>query len=363
MQRYAKNMVAAVRHVLCCAGLCAGVLFVAAPFSCKMTDEGVAVSATDKNAPKIVSYQSTDSSVLAIACDEPMTLTDVMFKTADDGEAFAQDIAIAYDETGQNAELTLDRPMEIGDKYELTGIVADANGNTLSFSLPFTGHNDHPAHVMLTELRHGHSPATTKLKRAEFVEIYVLAGGNLAGIELYGGNYGDNTRYVFPAVEVETGEYVTVHLRNYGGDEDETGDELDQPSDSPDASDTARDLWVTGAEDNYFTQNDVVALVDAASGNILDAVLLTKDETKATWNKPTQTTLAEQAVATGVWQGESVPSNAALYDTKSTIKTLSRQNVATVAAAYAAGDTQAVTACKADWTLTEPTPGKENASK
>lgn len=362
MQRYAKKMVAAVRHGLCCAGLCAGVLFVAAPFSCKMTDEGVAVSATDKNAPNIVSYQSTDSSVLAVTCDEPMTLTDVAFKTADDGEAFAQDIAIAYDDSGQNAELTLDRPMEIGEKYELTGVVADANDNTLAFSLPFTGYNDHLAHVMLTEVRHAKSDKTATAK-VEFAEIYVLAGGNLAGLELYGSNYGDKTRYVFPPVEVKTGEYVTVHLRNYGGDADETGDALDLPSQSPDASDTGRDLWVTGTDGGYFTKNDVVVLVDTASGNIVDAVLLTDDETKTAWTKKSQTTLAEQVVAAGVWQGGSDRSSAALYNTTGFTKTLSRQNVAAVVAAYAAGGTQAVTASKADWTLAAASPGKENAGK
>lgn len=363
MQRYAKKMVAAVRHGLCCAGLCAGVLFVAAPFSCKMTDEGVAVSATDKDAPKIVSSQGTQCSAVAIACDEPMTLTDVAFKTADDGETLAQVTDIAYDESGQNAELTLDRPMEIGEKYELTGIVADTNGNTLAFSLPFTGYNDHPARVMLTELRHGHSSATTKLKKAEFVELYVLAGGNLAGLELYGSNYGDKTRYVFPAIEVETGEYVTVHLRNYGGDTDETDGALDLPSDSPDASDTARDLWVTGAEDGYFTQNDVVVLADAVSGNIVDAVLLTEDKTQTAWTKKAQTMLAEQAVAAGVWQGGSDRSSAAVSKGMGVTKTLSRQNVAAVVAAYAANGTQAITAGKADWTLVAATPGKENASQ
>lgn len=363
MQRYAKKMVAAVRHGLCCAGLCAGVLFVAAPFSCKMTDEGVAVSATDKDAPKIVSSQGTQSSAVAIACDEPMTLTDVAFKTADDGETFAQVTDIAYDESGQNAELTLDRPMEIGEKYELTGIVADTSGNTLAFSLPFTGYNDHPARVMLTELRYGHSSATTKSKKAEFAELYVLAGGNLAGLELYGSNYGDKTRYVFPAIEVKAGEYVTVHLRNYGGDADETGDALDLPSDSPDASDTARDLWVTGTEDGYFTQNDVVVLADAVSGNIVDAVLLSDDETKTAWAKKALTALAGQVVAAGVWQGESSPANAALSKGMGVTKTLSRQNVAAVVAAYAAGGTQAVTASKADWTLVAATPGKENASQ
>ena len=363
MQRYAKKMVAAVRHVLCCAGLCAGVLFVAAPFSCKMTDEGVAVSATDKDAPKIVSFRGTQRSVLAIACDEPMTLTDVAFKTAGDGETFAQVTDIAYDESRQNAELTLDHPMEIGEKYALTGIVADANGNTLAFSLPFTGYNDHPARMMLTELRHGHSPATTKSKKAEFIELYVLAGGNLAGLELYGSNNGDKVRYVFPAIEVKEGEYITVHLRNYGGDADETGDALDLPSDSLDASDTARDLWVTGTEDSYFTQNDIVVLVDAVSGNIMDAVLLTEDETKTAWTKKAQTALAAQAVATGVWQGGSDRSYAALSKGMSLTKTLSRQNVAAVVAAYATGGAQAIPARQADWTLAAATPGKENVSQ
>ncbi len=360
MQRYAKKMVAGVRHVLCCAGLCAGVLFVAAPFSCKMTDEGVAVSATDKSAPKIVSYKSTQRSVLAIACDEPITLTDVAFRTADGGETFAQVTDIAYDDGGQVAELTLDRPMEIGEKYELTGIVADANGNTLAFSLPFTGYNDNPARVMLTELRYGNSEKTAK---AEFAELYVLAGGNLAGLELYGGYYADKAKYVFPAIEVNAGEYVTVHLRNYGGDADETGDALDLPSDSPDKSETARDLWVSGTDGNYFTKNDVVVLVDAVSGNIMDAVLLTEDETKTAWTKKAQTTLAEQAVAAGVWQGGSDRSYAATSKGMSLTKTLSRQNVAAVVAAYAAGGAQAVTASKADWTLTAATPGKENVNQ
>ncbi|MDE6350239.1 MAG: hypothetical protein K2K67_04465, partial [Treponemataceae bacterium] len=118
-----------------------------------------------------------------------------------------------------------------------------------------------------------------------------------------------------------------------------------------------------GTDGGYFTKNDVIVLVDAVSGNIVEAVLLTEDETKTAWTKKAQTTLAEQAVAAGVWQGGSDRSSAALSKGMGLTKTLSRQNVAAVVAAYAAEGTQAVTASKADWTLTTPTPGKENESQ
>lgn len=360
MHKYAKKkMWSAVRHVLCGVGLCAGVLFVAAPFSCKMTDEGIAMVATDKNAPQILSYKCTAADVLTVTCDKPMMLTDIAFTSAEDGEPFVQDIAIAYDESGQSAELTLDRPMVPGKNYELTGIVTDTNGNTLAFSLPVTGYNGNLARVMLSELRQEHSEASTQSKKAEFVELYVLAGGNLAGLELYGGYYGSTTTYQFPAIDVNAGEYITVHLRNYYNDADETGTTLDHPCISPDASDTARDLWVSDSESNYFTKNDVVVIVDAVSGDIQDAVLMLTGEDKS-WSRNLQKTLAEQAVIAGVWQGGADGSHAALYSKNGKTTSLSRQNIAEVIAAYSVHGAQAVTASKADWALVAASPGKEN---
>lgn len=358
MHKYAKKkMWSAVRHVLCGVGLCAGVLFVAAPFSCKMTDEGIAMVATDKNAPQILSYKCTAADVLTVTCDKPMTLTDIAFTSAEDGEPFVQDIAIAYDESGQSAELTLDRPMVPGKNYELTGIVTDTNGNTLEFSLPVTGYNGNLARVMLSEVRYGNSDRT---KKAEFAELYVLAGGNLAGLELYGGYYGNKLKYEFPAIEVSTGEYITVHLRNYDGNTDETGTALDLPFDTPDASETARDLWVSDSKSGYFTKNDVVVIVDAVSGDLQDAILMTEAADKLTWTNARQTTLAEQAVAAGVWKGGSDRSYAALSKGIGVINSLSRQNIAEVIAAYSVHGAQAVTASKADWALVAATPGKEN---
>ena len=359
MRIYVKNVFGVLRYALFCAGLAAGVLFVAAPFSCTLTDEGIAVVAFDRSAPKILSFGTTQCSVLAIACDEPITLMDVACKKAGESDVFTRDIAITYDETRRNAKITLGRPTEIGEKYELSGIIVDTNNNTLAFALPFTGYNDHLARVILSELRHGHSGADVKSRKAEFVEMYVLAGGNLGGLELYGGYYGNKTRYEFPAIEVETGEYITVHLRNYYGDTDERGTVLNQPSASPDANNAARDLWVAGSDEGYFTKNDVVVIVDTVSGAMQDAVLLSEDENKA-WSRTLHKTLANKAVSTGVWQGGAERSSAANSDKMGISTTLSRQNIAEVVAAYAAGEARAVTAGKADWMLAAASPGQKN---
>ena len=220
-----QKLLSVIRYALVCTGICVGVLFVAAPFSCKLTEEGVEIVSVDKTVPQILSYEFKARSALEIACSEPVTLKDVQFKKTGETTASDYDVSLAYNETKTVVEITLSAPTEIGVQYDLTGIAEDLNGNTLTFSLPFVGFNDNLPVLVFSEIR---SEGTAKTP--EFVELYVLKAGNTAGMQIISGYDGKDKAYSFPIAEVEKGEYITVHFRHDSDTPssciDETGTDL-----------------------------------------------------------------------------------------------------------------------------------------
>ncbi len=327
-----QSIVFVLRYLTACGGICAAVLFMAAPVSCKLTEEGLEIVTVDKIVPQILSFDFKQRNILEIACSEPMQLRDVVFKRADEENATASEVFVSYNEKMTTAELTLTEPTEIGVRYHLTGIVEDLNGNTLTFSLPFTGFNDSVPVMIFSEIR---SEGTGKTP--EFVELYVLEGGNTAGLEVTGGYDGREKKYMFPKMEVKTGEYITIHFRHDTDTPDfcidERGKDLTAATSAVNNNncDTARDLWAENEDDSARLQKtDVLALTSDGGNTILDAVLYS-DGSKSDWQKPLSKELAAKAVAKGIWTGGDITA-AASNAGATTTRTLCRKNVEALAA-------------------------------
>jgi len=119
---------------------------------------------------------------------------------------------------------------------------------------------------------------------AEYIEFKVLKGGGMEGLYLYNMiNAQDTFLYIFPPIDVETGEYITLHLREL--DKYKCLDELREDelslSGGIDACPAARDLWVTG-NNKLLNANSIVYIKDIY-GRIMDAVVM-NETPSAGWN-------------------------------------------------------------------------------
>lgn len=353
--------------------LCVSVLGAVWPASCRLTENGITLVTTDTTAPKVLDFAATSADTLRMTCSEAVTLEQarvVLFSANADSDTAADDATdddavpvahITYAESGTVVHVALSEPSVLGERYLFCCTVRDESGNTLEYSRQFVGYNDHPAQLVLSELRFAHSAATAAKRKAEFIELYVLGGGNTAGLVLYGGYYGGKTQYAFPAMEVQAGEYITVHTRTYyDASQDETGDNLALPQPSPDASSTGRDLWLRG-DNSFITKTDVVVVLNTIDDSFQDALLVRENDTKTAWTRTLQKDLAARAYAEGVWSAGCTPSEA-VTGTALLSRTLARQNIAQLAEAYAASTVVPLPAAPSDWrVVTTATPGAANS--
>ncbi|WP_461255941.1 hypothetical protein [Treponema sp. R80B11-R83G3] len=180
---------------------------------------------------------------------------------------------------GKPVKVFLKENLELQTEFLIELNVKDNLDNSLSVEVPLFV-NDWIPKIEINELRTEYSKSAS---RAEYIEFKVKSAGNLDGLKLY--IMWDAKKpyfYDFPAIDVKSGEYVTLHLRTLEDDcVNELGEDLSESA-GTDSNPTARDLWVYGTE-KLLHKTDIVYLQDA-NGEILDAVILneTPDET---WSK------------------------------------------------------------------------------
>ena len=165
-----------------------------------------------------------------------------------------------------------------GNNYEILGLVKDSAGNSLTFSVPFTGYNSKIPDIIFTEIHTGLSSQnseekTKNIRRSEYIRFMALSDGNLAGLELCSGVYGEAKKYVFPAVEVHKGEVFVFHPRSaLDGCISEEGEELNLAF-APFCDDSVRDLWGSATSRTIGEKTDILVIKNAVSEKIIDAVM------------------------------------------------------------------------------------------
>lgn len=296
------------------------VFVVALPLSCRLTEEGLTVVEGEETVPKIASYSVESESVISLYFTSSVHLEKIGVKD-DLGNEFAG--KTFYLDDGRKISYELENAIEAGEKYFLDGVAVDTKGNSLEFSLPFVGFNQNPARLVLGEIR---SEYVSSSKKIEFVELVVLKGGNLAGLEIVTGSDGEEKKFVFPKINVARGDFLTVHFRTL---EEETSiNELEDNiliSKSTDSCDTARDFWVSGTE-SRISKSDVIVLRDSCRDFIMDAVVFSESG-KTSWYKAFQKNLALASFEKGVWLGGDSPEYAAVSDGATATRTLCRLNL------------------------------------
>ena len=282
------------------------------PVSCKITEQGVKIVGGDYVPPVLNGFVVADEKTVVLEFSEKVEVSGfVVAKVIDDefasmehsstidlspalerasGVYGAVGCSVQADDPPNILKFILDEQMEIGQGYELYTKVLDSVGNTLTLVIPFTGFNSRVPELMITELQtesvssQNKAEKTAGIYRNEYVELLVLKGGNLAGLELCSGYDGETKKYTFPAIDVSTGEIIVVHMRNRGnGCISEEGDDLTLATSSY-TSPEIRDLWTDIETTTLGNKTDILIIRNRADRRLLDAVMFRASNIEA-WTK------------------------------------------------------------------------------
>ena len=376
MIRFKEVILLAVQTIL----LAAITIFCVTPVSCRITEEGIVFVGGDYNAPTIETVQVLDERTVQMNFSEGISISSVvvskMIEELSDSMEHSTDInlspaiAAAAGEYGTinttvqvsedctSVKFIMEKDCEIGQRYEIYGVVEDKTGNTLSFCVPFTGYNSHVPKIVMTELLVKYGTGTKNKQtvyRNEFIELLALSDGNLAGLEIVSGSDGENKKFVIPPTEVHAGEIVLVHLRCVGeGCVSET-ENLNEAT-APHSCNGVRDIWSENAAACLNDKTDVIVLRNGSEGEILDAFMYAAEEVED-WKKGTKT-LAQKACEAGVYETADIMQ---AYPSKgvSPLKSFQRTNAAELKAAALAGwSGEFLVLNNAEyWEIKEVTPG------
>ncbi len=221
--------------------------------------------AGDMRPPAVVSWGPSGPGELLIVFDEP--LSEAMPGFASSPGPAVDSAVISSD--GKGVVVQLGGAGEAGSAYAVSGIVADAAGNMSTFVLPYWGFNPNPPVLRINELLTEGSST-----HPDAVELYAVEGGGCAGLAFFVGVPGDHDlRYVFPALSVEAGDFIVLHLKPQGLPEeiDETVEK--SASGGLDATPGAWDLWFRGEDGALSGTNGALSLCASPNGGFMDAVL------------------------------------------------------------------------------------------
>mgnify|MGYP006274889157 CR=1 FL=1 len=255
--------------------------------------------------------------------------------------------AIEVSAEDRTVTVTTERPAEVGRPYTIEATARDEAGNTLTFMLRVTGYNPSPARLIINEFTCQGSG-----NRPDLVELLVTESGNLGGVVFYAGSPREHAgSLTFPPVRVESGDFILVHLKPEGIDQEI--DEIDATdiSGGRNAHPEARDFWMaepTGLSGN----NGAVSLYAYQDGPLLDAVVYSNrsfdpEARYGSFGTKAAQIMIEEVVEDGGWMiaGETVrPEDAVDPEDSTSTRSISR------------GSDSADTDTAADWHVT-PTRG------
>ncbi|MFP4363231.1 MAG: hypothetical protein ACLFR1_05130 [Spirochaetia bacterium] len=203
-----------------------------------------------------------------------VTETSIQLEFNEPVEISSEDILLAPDlgiESAQAAQETVTIVFQDecgpGILYRIDAHVTDIQDNSLSFIIPFYGHNPDLPEIVINEF-------TTQGSRAhpDLVELRVLSEGNTAGLTFFEGVPGEYEQcMVLPSIEVETDDYILIHTKPEAIEEEINETESTDISGGLDSSPEAYDLWLsegTGLSGN----NGVLSIYTSPSGTLVDAV-------------------------------------------------------------------------------------------
>ncbi|MBO6177234.1 MAG: hypothetical protein J6O39_06810 [Treponema sp.] len=362
------------------AAIVSSVLMVITPSGCHSVTEGLTFLEGDFSTPQISSFTltGTESAEIAFSKEISQINADIFRKHNPEEKISASEFTKAE---GNCIRIRFSEKTKTGCAYVMEGSAADDSGNSVTFSIPFTGWNENPAVLVLNEVRNSYGTVKengSSVHKTEFAEVFVLKGGNLSGLEICSLCDGEEKKYVFPPVEVSQGEYITVHMRtpentascpdDGKGTVSETGTDLSL-STHIDSCDSARDFWAENTK-TVFADTDIIMIRDGSK--IYDCLYYAKSSFEG-W-KEKQAPEAKKILNCRLWEGEPVCSDA--ITTAATGRSFSRQNLKEIKKAFSEEENKSeftVRNSRNSWLITADsgsgknkvtgvTPGYENSS-
>jgi len=341
--------------------------------SCRISTEGIHLLSGDFESPELLGVHSASSNQILVDFSEDVKVNGITLFEAPDQYDFSSlellgsglegvPLDYSFSADGKQISCNLLENTKIGQKYILYGTVEDKNGNTLTFSSFVVGYNSNPATIVFSEIQRG----KTSKGISEFVEFYVLAPGNLAGLVVSSISDGEEFDYVFPSVEVNAKDIVVLHLRKT---EDGCISEFENDlslSTATGSNNSARDIWAENTEKPRFgSSQDVILLTDGNSGSIKDCFMYsrsTNNAVKTEWGEEKFKITSKKAVECGLWQPNESFDNAFIFTLSSGQFNFKRKNISELEALAEKGllDFSCIPVRAADWeriSASKVTPG------
>lgn len=294
------------------------------PLSCRVSEEGIMLLGGDYVSPVLEEVNVLDEKRVCMSFSEKIKIKSFVvsekIKEISDSSEHSQTIELSpalkaaaggYGKVGTECSLSEDGckvtfsasdRYEVGKDYEIFGVVEDKAGNSLIFCVPFCGYNSRLPRLVMTELQ----PKYKKYKeeyRCEYVELLALTSGNLSGLELYSGADGDAKKYDFPALELEAGQLLLLHLRNAGKGAVTEEENLNESTAAHSAK-NVRDIWSSNDKARLSDSADIIVIRNSVDGSILDAIMYAPEDASE-WGKGTLL-LADQVLESGIYESVEV---------------------------------------------------------
>ncbi|MCF0242639.1 MAG: hypothetical protein HUK25_08380 [Treponema sp.] len=375
-----KHIIIVILESLTLTGL---ILFSVFPFSCRVTASGIEIIGADYKVPvleeiivesdKTIRLRFSDEVLLlngiispyveGISDSETVSLDENLSTALESALGKENKIPVSIESNNEKSEIIikLEESTEIGKKYEFYGEVENKKGSSLLFSFFFTGYNSRVPALVFTEIK----DAVSEKYGKEFVELYALSDGNLAGLKISSTNDGENNAFIFPAIEISKGDFITVHYRkpqdSSGCISELSGDKT--LSTGSGSSDIAWDIWVENSDSRLGASQDVIVLENPNTGKILQSVIYSIDK-KNEWMKEKFQEKAQFCSDTGAWSPDGSFENAVIFKTSCV---LARTNLSEIIENYEHGYYENIIPSNAkEWiriTESSVSPGRPNPQK
>lgn len=230
--------------------------------SCGAIPDYRTLVSVDLHPPEFLGVKAPDSQTVVLSFDESV-------RGLSDSVSILPALSISgIRSDGSELVVTLGTRQQVGERYTVSASVEDTHRNSTSVVTSFYGFNPDLPKVLINEfITQGSST------HPDVVELRVLEAGNTAGMCLYEGmpsNWDDQK--ILPAIRVAGGDYLVVHFKPQGVDEEIDEVDATDVSGGRDASPTAYDLWVEGGM-GLSGNNGVLSLYSCPGGRIVDAVV------------------------------------------------------------------------------------------
>ena len=215
----------------------------------------------DLSPPEYIGQEAAGTEEILISFNEPCF---------PDEEGFTCEGLTVKDILAEDSTLRLifNEVQQPGKKYSARLSVRDKDNNKLVFMFEFYGYNPEVPFMLINEFNprgSGNNP--------DCVEFYIISGGLLGGVMFcIGSKDNPDYNYIFPNIRVDGGDYIILHCKPEGLEEEIDETEEKGISGGKLTYGEAYDLW-WGEAPGLPGNNGVLTLYDSPTGQLSDAVL------------------------------------------------------------------------------------------